>query len=275
MEILPCKSRADAVALTAKLIQARLDTTPDMVLGLATGRTMEEVYDHLATGGARFDHCTTFNLDEYVGLPPEHPQSYDAYMRAHLFDRVRVDHARTHLPDGMAKDLGKAARDYEAKIAAAGGIDLQLLGIGAACHIGFNEPLSAFRSRTRDKILTPTTRDQNAAMFGGDAARVPKRALTMGVGTILEAGELILLACGAAKAEVVARAVEGPLTSRVSASAIQLHPACKVILDEAAAAALEDIAYYRFVCANEEKWASFRTHLQEEAVPPLDGVQMT
>jgi len=261
MEVLPCKSRADAVALTAKLIGARLEATPDMVLGLATGRTMEEVYDHLATGGARFDRCTTFNLDEYVGLPPEDPQSYASYMADHLFDRVDIDSARTHLPDGMATDLGQAARDYEARIAAAGGIDLQLLGIGAAGHIGFNEPLSAFRSRTRDKILTPTTRDQNAGMFGGDAARVPKRALTMGVGTILDSRELILLACGAAKAQVIARAVEGPLTSRVSASAIQMHPACKVILDDEAAAALEDIAYYRFVCANEEKWNAYRSHL--------------
>lgn len=261
MEILPCKSRADAVALTAELIEARLRATPTMVLGLATGRTMEDVYNHLATSGAPFGQCTTFNLDEYVGLPPEHPQSYATYMREHLFDRVDINVSRTHLPDGMAEDLAAAARDYEARIAIAGGIDLQLLGIGATGHIGFNEPLSAFRSRTRDKILTPTTREQNAGMFGGDPAQVPKRALTMGVGTILDSRELILLACGTAKAEVVARAVEGPLTSRISASAIQMHASCKVILDAEAAAELQDIDYYRFVARNEEKWDNYRHYL--------------
>ena len=261
MEILLCNSRADAVALTAELIAARLRATPAMVLGLATGRTMEEVYDHLATSGAPFDQCTTFNLDEYVGLPPDHPQSYATYMRQYLFDRVDIDISRTHLPDGMAEDLVAAARDYERRIAAAGGIDLQLLGIGASGHIGFNEPLSAFRSRTRDKILTPTTREQNAGMFGGDPAQVPKRALTMGVGTILDSRELILLACGSAKADVVARAVEGPLTSRISASAIQLHTSCKVVLDAEAAAELQDIDYYRFVARNEEKWDPYRQYL--------------
>lgn len=262
MEIVPCKSRDDAVALTAALIAARLSAQPAMVLGLATGRTMEEVYARLSASAAPFDRCTTFNLDEYVGLPPEHPQSYVAYMREHLFDRVGIDRARTHVPNGMADDLAAASRDYEERIAAAGGIDLQLLGIGASGHIGFNEPLSALRSRTRDKILTPTTRRQNAAMFDGDPAQVPKRALTMGVGTILESRELVLLACGKAKAEVVARAVEGPLTARVSASAIQMHASCKVILDAEAASDLEDIEYYGYICAHEEKWDAYRQHIR-------------
>jgi glucosamine-6-phosphate deaminase len=179
-------------------------------------------------------------------------------MQEHLFSKVDIDVANTHVPDGAAPDLKAAARDYEDRIRAAGGIDVQLLGIGEAGHIGFNEPLSSLVSRTRDKALTPTTRLQNAGMFGGDPERVPKRALTMGVGTILDARELILLATGPAKANIIARAVEGPITSMVSASAIQLHPNCKVIVDEAAAAELKGREYYDFVFANEPEWAEFR-----------------
>lgn len=261
MEVIICPERSKATALTARLMADRIATDPGIVLGLATGRTMEEVYARVVEAGVDFSACTTFNLDEYVGLPPDDPRSYAAYMRKHLFDHVTIDPAHTHLPDGMSDDLKAAALIYERTIADAGGIDLQLLGIGESGHIGFNEPLSALRSRTRDKILTPTTREQNAGMFGGDASAVPKRALTMGVGTILDSRELVLLACGAAKAQVVARAVEGPLTSRISASAIQLHRSCKVILDEEAAAALQDRDYYDFVCRNEEKWDPYRRYL--------------
>ena len=253
--------RPDAAAaedLAARLVEARLRERPDLVLGLATGRTMERVYDRLAACGVSFARATTFNLDEYIGLPPDDPGSYRHTMRRLLFDRVDVDPARTHLPDGMAADLKAAARRYEAAIAEAGGIDLQLLGIGEAGHIGFNEPLSALMSRTRDKSLTPLTRAQNAELFGDDPERVPPRALTMGVATILEARELVLLATGPRKAAIVARAVEGPLTAMVSASAIQLHPACKVIVDEAAAARLEGREHYDFVFATEPEWAPYR-----------------
>jgi glucosamine-6-phosphate deaminase len=258
MEVIVRPTRDSAVALVARLIEERLRARPDLVLGLATGRTMEHLYARLVASGVSFARCTTFNLDEYIGLPPTDPNSYAHYMREHLFGRVDIDPSRTHLPDGMASDLGAAAADYEARIAAAGGIDLQLLGIGEAGHIGFNEPLSAIRSRTRDKTLTPLTRRQNAEMFGGDPERVPSRALTMGVGTILEARELILLASGAAKAAIVARAVEGPITASVSASAIQIHDNCKVIVDEAAAAALSGREYYDFVFENEPDWAPYR-----------------
>ena len=154
-------------------------------------------------------------------------------MNERLFSRVNIDPRNTHVPDGMSADLGAEAARYERLIREAGGIDLQLLGIGEDGHIGFNEPLSALMSRTRAKALTPETRRQNAAMFGGDPERVPARALTMGVGTILEARELVLLATGPAKAAVVAKAVEGPITAMISASALQLHPNCKVVLDEA------------------------------------------
>ena len=258
MEVITRPSAEAAVALVARLIEARMRAMPDLVLGLATGRTMERVYARLVASGVSFARARTFNLDEYIGLPPGDPHGYRHYMQRHLFDHVDVDPARTHLPDGAATDLKEAARRFEAAIAAAGGIDLQLLGIGEAGHIGFNEPLSALMSRTRDKTLTPTTRAQNAAMFGGDSERVPLRALTMGVGTILEARELLLLALGERKAAIVARAVEGPITAMVSASAIQIHPNCKVVVDEAAAARLEGRAYYDFAFANEPDWDDYR-----------------
>jgi glucosamine-6-phosphate deaminase len=231
---------------------------PDLVLGLATGRTMEPVYDRLASLGLDFSRCRSFNLDEYVGVPPENPQSYRHYMNERLFDRIDIPRANTHVPDGMATDLGTEVAHYERLIKDAGGIDLQLLGIGEDGHIGFNEPLSALMSRTREKALTPKTRRQNAGMFGGDPDRVPKRALTMGVGTILEARELVLLATGAAKAAILAKAVEGPITAMISASAIQLHPRCKVVLDVAAASALTQMEYYDWIFQNEPEWQAFR-----------------
>ena len=258
MEVVICPDADRAQALTARLIAERLAAHPASVLGLATGRTMEGVYARLAGMGASLSRATTFNLDEYVGVPPDDPRSYAAYMAEHLFSKTGADPSRTHLPDGMADDLAAAAADYEARIATAGGIDLQLLGIGSTGHIGFNEPISSLRSRTRDKLLTQATRDQNAGMWGGDPDAVPKRAMTMGVGTILDASALVLLGCGTAKAEVVAQAIEGPITSRISASAIQMHNACTVILDRDAAAALSGRAYYDFVTENEPRWDAHR-----------------
>ncbi|RJE83336.1 glucosamine-6-phosphate deaminase [Paracoccus onubensis] len=258
MEVITRSTAEQAVRLVAKLLEARIRTKPDAVLGLATGRTMEQVYAELVASGVSLARCTSFNLDEYIGLSPEDPNSYRSYMNEHLFSKTDIDPANTHVPDGAAADLKAAAQDYENRISQAGGIDLQLLGIGEAGHIGFNEPLSSLMSRTRDKALTPVTRAQNAGMFGGDPDRVPKRALTMGVGTILDARELILLATGPAKAAIVARAVEGPVTSMISASALQLHPNCKIIVDEAAASQLEGREYYDFVFANEPEWDGFR-----------------
>jgi glucosamine-6-phosphate deaminase len=179
-------------------------------------------------------------------------------MNHHLFSRVNIDLANTHVPDGMATDLRAAAAHYEQLIQEAGGIDVQLLGIGEAGHIGFNEPLSALMSRTRDKALMPLTRQQNAEMFGGDPDKVPKRAVTMGVGTILDARELLLLATGRAKASILAKAVEGPITAMISASAIQLHPNCKVIVDEDAARELKERQYYDWIFQNEPEWQEFR-----------------
>ena len=258
MEVITRGTAEQAVKLVARVLEARIRAKPDAVLGLATGRTMERVYAELVGSGVSLARCTSFNLDEYIGLSPEDPNSYRSYMNAHLFSKTDIDLANTHVPDGSASDLKAAAQDYENRISQAGGIDLQLLGIGEAGHIGFNEPLSSLMSRTRDKALTPVTRAQNAGMFGGDPGQVPKRALTMGVGTILDARELILLATGPAKANIVARAIEGPVTSMVSASALQLHPNCKIIVDDAAASQLEGREYYDFVFANEPEWAEFR-----------------
>ena len=263
MEVIIRTSPEEGAELTSRLIAARMRAKPDFVLGLATGRTMERVYDRLVAKhkkeGLDFSKCRTFNLDEYIGVPPEDEHSYRFYMNHHLFSRVNIDLANTHVPDGMAGDLRAAAAHYEQLIHEAGGIDVQLLGIGEAGHIGFNEPLSALMSRTRDKALMPLTRQQNAEMFAGDPDKVPKRAVTMGVGTILDARELLLLATGRAKASILAKAVEGPITAMISASALQLHPNCKVIVDEEAASELKEREYYDWIFQNEPEWEEFHS----------------
>ena len=262
MEVIIRPTPERAARLTARLIANALRTKPGLVLGLATGRTMEQVYDELTAlhcaEGLDFSHCTTFNLDEYIGLAKDHPFSYHEYMRRQLFKRVNIDPARTHLPDGVAPDLDAECAHYEELIRLAGGIDVQLLGIGIDGHIGFNEPLSALRSRTRQKALTPATIAQNVALCGGDPEAMPRRALTMGVGTILEARECLMLVTGEDKAEILSRAVEGPITAMVTGSALQLHPRCRVIVDEAAASLLAGQEYYRWIFANELEWAAYR-----------------
>ena len=262
--ILPNADRVRQVA--AHIVADRVRARSDVVLGCATGRTMEGIYDALVAlhneEELSFAKVRTFNLDEYVGLPPADPRSYHAYMRERFFAHVDIDIANTHLPDGMADDLEAEARAYEQRIAAAGGIDLQLLGLGRTGHIGFNEPLSALMSRTRDKSLTPETRKQNAPEFGGDPADVPARALTMGVGTILEAREILMIVTGSHKSAVLAKATEGPVTSMISATALQLHPNCVVIADEEAAAELEGQTYYRWIFEHEPTWAPYRRYAE-------------
>jgi glucosamine-6-phosphate deaminase len=261
MEVIIRPDRHAAAGLVAALIARELRARPSLVLGLATGRTMEIVYDELVrlhTGeGLDFSLSRTFNLDEYVGLPPDNPHSYRHYMNRRLFSRVNIDIRNTHLPDGMASDLDAACEAYERAIADSGGIDLQLLGIGQDGHIGFNEPLSALMSRTRPKALSPATIAQNAPQFDRPE-EMPRRALTMGVGTILEAHRCLVLATGAEKAAILARAVEGPITSMISASALQLHSKCTVIVDEAAAAQLAGREYYEWIFRKEPEWAPFR-----------------
>ncbi len=262
MEVIIVPDRHKAALLTARIIAKELRAKPNLILGLATGRTMERVYAYLAVfherEGLDFSRCHTFNLDEYIGLPSGDAGSYRHYMEEHLFGKVNIRPEHTHLPDGTAADLGAECRAYEERIRELGGIDLQLLGIGGDGHIGFNEPLSALLSRTREKALTPATLAQNAEMFGGDLAKVPRRAITMGVGSILDCRRCLLLATGASKAAILARAVEGPITAMVTASALQLHPRCQVVVDEEAATSLSGQEYYRWVFANEPEWAEFR-----------------
>jgi glucosamine-6-phosphate deaminase len=261
MEVIIQSTDESAAALVARIVAHDLRANPHLVLGLATGKTMERVCRHLVhyhrEAKLDFSLCSTFNLDEYVGLFPSDVNSYRHYMDEHLFRRVNIDLRNTHLPNGLATNLEEECRRYEALIHRFGGIDLQLLGIGRAGHIGFNEPLSALRSRTRVKALTPTTLKQNASAFGGED-KVPRRAITMGVGTIIEARRCILLATGSSKAEVIAQAVEGPITSMVTASALQLHPRCTVVVDEEAAANLKEQDYYRWIFENEPEWEDYR-----------------
>ena len=262
MEVIIVSDRDKAALLTARIIAKELRAKPNLVLGLATGRTMERVYAYLAVfhqqEGLDFSRCHTFNLDEYIGIPSRHPCSYRQYMEEHLFGKVNIRPEHTHLPDGAASDLGAECRGYEERIRQLGGIDLQLLGIGGDGHIGFNEPLSALLSRTREKALTPATLAQNAEMFGGDVSKVPRRAITMGVGTILDCRRCLLLATGTSKAAILAQAVEGPITAMVTASALQLHPRCQVLVDEEAATSLAGQEYYRWIFANEPEWVEFR-----------------
>jgi glucosamine-6-phosphate deaminase len=210
---------------------------------------MRPVYARLVAlhkaGQADFAAARTFNLDEYVGVATDHPASFNAFMRATLFDHVNLDPARCHLPRGDAADPEAEARAYEAAIAAAGGIDLQLLGIGRNGHLAFNEPTSSLASRTRIKTLTQATRTANAPAFAPDP--VPRHAITMGIATILEARGCVLLATGASKAGAVARMVEGALGADCPATALQLHPAATVVLDREAASRLELREYYETV----------------------------
>ena len=260
MEVIIRPTTEAATELVAKLVSEKIKQKPFLCLGLATGRTMEMVYDKLAeehNKGLDFSLVRTYNLDEYIGLEPEDPNSYRYYMNKHLFNKINVDLRNTHLPLGMAENLDLECILYEKSIRHAGGIDLQLLGIGRSGHIGFNEPLSALQSRTRDKSLTPVTIAQNSPMFDPPES-MPKRAITMGVGTILEAKQIIMLVTGKEKAGILAKAVEGPVTSMISATALQLHPKCTVIVDEEAATELQEHDYYNWIFNSEPKWEPYR-----------------
>jgi glucosamine-6-phosphate deaminase len=232
---------ATAASRAAALVIERIASGRAPVLGLATGVTMVPFYADLVVafraGTTSSRGVSSFNLDEYVGVAPSSPASFHAYMRRHLLDHVELDPAHAHVPDGMAVDLAAEAEHYEAQIVSAGGIDLQLLGIGSNGHIGFNEPASDFGSRTRVVELSEETRRANADAFAGGT--VPERALTMGIGTILEAREILLLATGEEKAVAIAAALSGPLSPDCPASALRLHPRVRIICDEAAASRLD------------------------------------
>ena len=257
MEVL-IRDNADAgCVLGAKIIARVVREKPNSVLGLATGRTPLRLYQELIRmhrdEGLDFSRVTTFNLDEYVGLPPAHEQSYHHFMRENLFRHINVDLKRTHVPDGTASDLHAECRGYEQRILDAGGIDLQLLGLGRNGHIGFNEPTGSLRSRTWIKILSEQTLRDNSAVFGSFES-MPKHALTMGIGTILDARRCVLLAFGPAKVRAVEHMVEGPLSAICPGSALQLHPRATVILDETSAAGLRYAEHYRWIDKNKFEW---------------------
>lgn len=261
MEIIIQPNKEAVTSLASRIIVDRLITKPNLVLGCATGRTMNMVYESLIAlakeQALSFSEVCTFNLDEYVGLDAKHPQSYAFYMQEKLFSRTDILAEHTQLLNGTASNLKGECDTYETKITDYGGIDVQLLGIGQSGHIGFNEPLSSLGSRTREKALTETTRLQNQAFFETLDA-VPKRALTMGVGTILESKEILLLATGKHKAEIISKAAEGPITGMISATSLQFHRSCKIIVDEDAASELREKEYYRWVFDNEPEWEKFR-----------------
>lgn len=260
MEIITQPNAEAASIVAARIIAQLVRRKPDAVLGLATGSTPLATYRALVhmhrTEGLDFSRVTTFNLDEYVGLPAEHPQSYHAFMEEHLFRHLNVPRDRIHIPDGLAADVPEECAGYEAAIVAAGGIDLQILGIGTDGHIGFNEPSSSLASRTRIKTLTAQTRQDNARFFGS-AAEVPLHVITMGVGTIMDARQVLLLAFGERKARAIADAVEGPITAMNPASILQMHPVAKCLADEPAAAQLARLEYYRWVYERKPEWQRF------------------
>ena len=232
-----------AAQFVGNLIRRR----PTCVLGLATGSTPLGLYKALIQmhreEGLDFSRVVTFNLDEYVGLPATHPQSYRFFMQQNLFDHINIDIRNTHVPDGRALDFETYCPQYEKLIVDEGGIDLQILGIGSDGHIAFNEPGSSLGSRTRLKTLTGETVRDNARFFGSEEA-VPRLAITMGVGTILESRQCLLLATGESKAKAIRDTIEGPITAQVTASALQLHRDVISIVDEEAGRLLERRSYY-------------------------------
>lgn len=251
-------ARPELAALAAGAVERLLRSRPGAVLGLATGSTPQGVYDELVRRhteeGLSFAGATAFLLDEYVGLPAEHPQRYRTVIEAEFTGRVDFAAGSVNGPDGRADDLPGACTAYEALIAASGGIDLQILGIGTDGHLAFNEPGSSLASRTRIKTLTEQTRQDNARFFDDDPETVPRHVITQGLGTIMDARHLVLLAMGRAKAEAVHQLVEGAVSALWPATVLQLHPHVTVLLDEAAAGRLQLADHYRQTWRHKPAW---------------------
>jgi glucosamine-6-phosphate deaminase len=260
VEIIVLPDAAEVGRVAALKIAQVVERRPEAVLGLATGSSPTDIYASLArrvaAGELDFSRASGFALDEYVGIPLEHPESYASVIRRDVVEPLGMDPARVRVPDGRAADVEAAAAEYDAAIAAAGGIDVQILGIGANGHIGFNEPTSSFASRTRIKTLAPQTRADNARFFD-DPDQVPTHCLTQGLGTILDAHEVVLVAQGERKAAAVAGMVEGPLSAMCPGSALQLHRHATIVVDEAAASRLTLVDYYRHTYENKPAWQRF------------------
>ena len=244
MKLIIKETLSEVSRVAASVFEGQISKRPSSVLGLATGSTPLETYRLLIKahqyGGLDFSEVRSFNLDEYLGLRADHPQSYNYYMEENLFSAVNIKPEHRHLPLGICQDPEAECQRYQQLIDDAGGIDLQLLGIGVNAHIGFNEPGTPFGSLTHPVKLAAETIRANARFFAS-RREVPEAAITMGLKTIMHARSILLLAAGKNKAEAIKKAVEGPVTEEVPASVLQLHPSCTLILDEGAASLLEDI----------------------------------
>jgi glucosamine-6-phosphate deaminase len=260
MEVVIAPDADEAAGIVTAILRRVLDDRPAPVLGLATGSSPLGVYrrliDACRSGELTAAHASAVLLDEYVGLPADHPEAYRSFIRRELVDQVDLPDERLFGPDVAAEDLVDACHRYDQLIKDLGGVDVQLLGIGGDGHIGFNEPGSSLASRTRIKTLTRTTRADNARFFDDREDDVPRHVVTQGLGTILEARHLVMIAMGSAKADAIARAVEGPLAALCPASVLQLHPHATVVIDEPAAAALQLADYYREAYAHKPDWQS-------------------
>lgn len=248
----------ELAALASGAIESLLATDPAAVLGLATGSSPLGIYDELARrhaeGRVSFARARAFMLDEYVGLPADHPERYRNVIEKEIASRVDFAPSAVQGPDGLAEDLVAACARYEAAIAEAGGVDLQILGIGSDGHVGFNEPGSSLASRTRIKTLTEQTRSDNARFFGGDVDQVPRHCLTQGLATIMSARHIVLIATGRAKAEAIHQLVEGPVSAMWPATILQHHPHVSVLVDPAAAGRLQLADFFRSAYAAKPAW---------------------
>lgn len=255
MEIIICKDPAEVGRLAAERVaKVARRVGPRVVLGVATGSSPLALYNEMAQMVAAqtldLSQASAFALDEYLGLPAGHPESYAEVVRTTWTEPLRMNPDKVHVPDGLAEDPPAAAEAYDQAIKDAGGIDLQILGMGTNGHIGFNEPGSSLTSRTRVKTLSPQTRQDNARFFDGDIEQVPMYSMTQGLGTIMDARELVLVALGEGKSASVAKIIEGPVTAMVPGSIMQLHRRATLILDEAAASKLTHADYYRYIYDN-------------------------
>jgi len=258
MEVVVLQDRNEIGRVAADAIAGLLQRKPDAVLGLATGSSPLMIYDELIArhdaGSLSFGQARAFTLDEYVGLPADHPERYRNVIDDVFVSRVDFADGAVQGPDGLAADIPAACAAYDAAIREAGGVDLQILGIGTDGHIAFNEPGSSLASRTRIKTLTTQTRVDNARFFGDDVDAVPTHCLTQGLGTILEARHIVLVATGRGKAEAVHHLVEGAVSAMWPATVLQHHPHVTVLLDDASARRLQLVDYYRETYRSKPDW---------------------
>ena len=258
MEVIIASSPEQIGTIAADYVENLISTKPAAVLGVATGSSPLGLYAELGrrvdAGTLSLAKSSAFMLDEYVGLPADHPERYRTFIERHFVAATDIDTNNVHGPDGAADNIEQACAAYEQAIRDAGGVDLQILGVGTDGHIAFNEPGSSLASRTRLKSLMEQTRQDNARFFGGDIDAVPHHCVTQGVGTIMEARHLVLLASGEGKAEAIRGVVEGPVSAICTGSILQMHPTATVIIDEAAASGLAYADYYKFAYANKPDW---------------------